>query len=131
MISTRFMTCLAVGALYWAVSCLAEMRDAVGDALELIVDGGVRRGTHVLKALALGANACSIGRPYLYGLGAGGQAGVQRALELLRDEVMRGMALLGCRNIDEVTAEKVRGSRFSSPERPEPAIRREIAATRS
>lgn len=113
------------------VSCLAEMRDAVGDALELIVDGGVRRGTHVLKALALGANACSIGRPYLYGLAAGGQAGVQRALDLLRDEVSRGMALLGCRSIEEVTAEKVRRSRFSSPGVAGPWVRREIAVSRN
>lgn len=84
------------------IDCLAPMRDAVGDALELIVDGGVRRGTHVLKAMALGANACSVGRAYLYGLAAGGQAGVERALGLLRDEVERDLALLGCRSIGEV-----------------------------
>lgn len=76
---------------------LPAIRDAVGAGLELIVDGGVRRGTHVLKALALGADACSIGRPYLYGLAAGGEAGVDRALTLLADEVVRGLGLLGCR----------------------------------
>jgi L-lactate dehydrogenase (cytochrome) len=81
--------------------------------------------------LALGADACSIGRPYLYGLAAGGQAGVQRALDLLRDEVLRGMALLGCRKIDEITPEKVRGSRFSPPERAEPGLQRVIAASRN
>ena len=84
------------------------MRDAVGDAVELIVDGGIRRGTHILKALALGANACSIGRPYLYGLAAGGQAGVERVLGLLREELKRNMALLGCNSIKEVTADRVR-----------------------
>ena len=84
------------------IECLAPIRDAVGDSLELIVDGGIRRGTHVLKALALGANACSIGRPYLYGLAAGGQAGVELALQLLQDELARGMALLGCRTLKEL-----------------------------
>ena len=81
---------------------LPSIREAVGDRLELIVDGGIRRGTHILKALALGANACSIGRPYLYGLAAGGEAGVDRALTLLSDEVARGLALLGCRSIAEL-----------------------------
>jgi L-lactate dehydrogenase (cytochrome) len=90
------------------VDCIAEMRAAVGSGIELIVDGGIRRGTHVLKALALGANACSIGRPYLYGLAAGGQAGVERVLKLLRQELERDMALLGCRRIEEVTSDKVR-----------------------
>ncbi len=90
------------------IDCIAHMRDAVGDAVELILDGGVRRGTHILKALALGADACSIGRAYLYGLGAGGQAGVERALHLLRQELIRDMVLLGCRTLADVTAEKVR-----------------------
>ena len=90
------------------IDCVAPIRDAVGDRLELIVDGGVRRGTHVIKALALGANACAIGRPYLYGLAAGGQAGVERALALLRTEVERSMALLGCRSIVEIKPEHVR-----------------------
>jgi len=84
------------------IDCVAPMRDAVGDALELIVDGGVRRGTHVLKALAMGANACSIGRGYLYALAAGGEAGVDRALKLLRAEIERDMALLGCRSIAQI-----------------------------
>ena len=86
------------------VDLVRDVRDAIGDAAEVIVDGGVRRGTHVLKALALGATACSTGRGYLYGLGAGGEAGVDRALKILRDEVERGLALLGCvraRDLDE------------------------------
>ncbi len=89
------------------VDCIAPIRDAIGDKLELIMDGGVRRGTHILKALAQGANACSIGRPYLYGLAAGGQQGVERAVGLLRDEVERSMALLGCRTIAELRPDKI------------------------
>ena len=90
------------------VSCVASVRDAVGDALEIIVDGGIRRGTHVLKALALGADACSIGRSYLYGLAAGGQRGVEHALHLLREELLRDMALLGCRRLDQVSPDLLR-----------------------
>lgn len=89
------------------IDCLAPMRDAVGTDLELIVDGGIRRGTHVVKALALGADACAIGRAYLYGLAAGGQAGVTRALTLLREEIDRGMALAGCRAVAELTPERL------------------------
>ena len=85
--------------------CIAPIRDAVGDGLELIVDGGVRRGTHILKALAMGADACSIGRPYLYGLAAGGQAGVEHALRLLKEELERDMALLGVKSLSELSPE--------------------------
>lgn len=84
------------------VDCVAPMRDAVGDRLELIVDGGVRRGTHVLKALALGANACSFGRPYLYGLATGGEAGVTHVLKLMRAELKRDMMMMGWRSIADV-----------------------------
>lgn len=90
------------------IDCIIPMRDAVGDALELIVDGGIRRGTHILKALALGADACSIGRPYLYGLAAGGKDGVERALHILREELLRNMALLGCHSISDVNATRIR-----------------------
>lgn len=75
---------------------LAAIVDAVGDSIEVILDGGIRRGTHVLKALAMGANACMIGRGYLYALAAGGQPAVERALQRLRDEVERDMVLMGC-----------------------------------
>lgn len=81
------------------VDCIAAVADALHDRLEIICDGGIRRGTHIVKALALGANACSIGRGYLYPLAAGGQAGVERGLELLLDEVHRTMALLGCDSV--------------------------------
>jgi len=78
------------------VDSVAAVADALRDRLEIICDGGIRRGTHIVKALALGANACSIGRAYLYPLAAGGQRGVERGLGLLRDEMLRAMALLGC-----------------------------------
>ena len=90
------------------IDCVGPIREAVGDRLELVVDGGVRRGTHVIKALALGANAVSIGRPYLYGLASGGQLGVERALALLKAELERSMALLGCRTIAEIGPGHVR-----------------------
>jgi L-lactate dehydrogenase (cytochrome) len=97
-----------LGATPAPIDCVARIRDAVGDKLELIVDGGVRRGTHIIKALALGANACSIGRPYLYGLASGGQRGVERALGLLKAELERSMALLGCRSLAEIRPGHVR-----------------------
>jgi L-lactate dehydrogenase (cytochrome) len=90
------------------IDCLLPMRDAVGGDIELIVDGGIRRGTHVIKALAMGATACSIGRPYLYGLAAGGQRGVERALDLIKTEIERSMALLGCRRIGDLVEQHVR-----------------------
>ncbi len=78
------------------VDCIAKVADALRDRLEIICDGGVRRGSHIVRALALGANACGIGRAYLYPLAAGGRAGVERALGLLRDELRRTLALIGC-----------------------------------
>jgi L-lactate dehydrogenase (cytochrome) len=90
------------------VDCIGEIADAVGDRAEIICDGGIRRGTHVLKALALGATACGIGRPYLYGLAAGGQRGVERVLELFQEEMCRDMRLLGCRTLGELRSSHVR-----------------------
>lgn len=87
------------------VDCIAPIRDAVGSQLELIVDGGIRRGIHIIKALAQGADACSIGRPYLYGLASGGQQGVERALTLLKNELERSMALLGVNAVSELGPE--------------------------
>ena len=84
------------------VDCIATVADALHDRLEIICDGGIRRGNHVVKALALGANACSIGRGYVYALAAGGQPGVERSLGLLRAEVERTMALLGCNSINKL-----------------------------
>ncbi len=87
------------------VDCIAPIRDAVGEKLQLIVDGGIRRGTHIIKALAQGADACSIGRAYLYGLAAGGQAGVERALALLKTEMERSLALLGVSASSQLNAQ--------------------------
>jgi len=84
------------------VDCIAPIADALHGQLEIICDGGVRRGTHVVKALALGANACSIGRGYLFGLAAGGQRGVEHALSLLRTEFERSMALVGCNSVHKL-----------------------------
>ena len=93
------------------VDCIARVAEALHDRLEIICDGGIRRGTHVVKALALGANACSIGRGYLYPLAAGGQAGVERGLQLLRSELERPMALLGCDSIDKLSEQYVQHRR--------------------
>lgn len=81
---------------------VSAIADAVGGQIELIVDGGIRRGTHVLKALAAGATACSGGRWYLYALAGGGTEGVRRATRLLRDELQRDMLLMGCSNVSQL-----------------------------
>ena len=78
-----------------SADALRPVVDAVSGRAEVYVDGGIRRGTDVLKALAMGARAVLIGRPYLWGLAVGGEAGAQRVLELLRDELALGMALAG------------------------------------
>lgn len=81
---------------------LAAIADAVGGQIEIILDGGIRRGTHVLKALAMGATACSGGRMYLYALAGAGTAGVDRAMTLLQGEMERDMLLMGCRTLSEL-----------------------------
>ncbi|MGO4335464.1 alpha-hydroxy acid oxidase [Labrys sp. KB_33_2] len=87
---------------------LAEIVDAVGDRIDVIMDGGVQRGTHVLKALSLGAKAVGLGRYYLFPLAAGGQPAVERALELMRIEIERGMKLMGCTTIAQLTRQNIR-----------------------
>ncbi len=87
---------------------LAEIVDAVGDKIEVILDGGVRRGTHVLKALSLGAKACSFGKGYLFALGAAGQKGVEAILQKMKDEIKRDMTLMGCRSVKELDRSKVK-----------------------
>ncbi len=82
---------------------LAPIADAVAGRAELLVDGGIRRGGDVLKALALGARAVLVGRPVLWGLAVGGEAGVRQALDLLRDELDLALALCGCRSVAEAT----------------------------
>ena len=85
-----------------ALDLVAPVADAVGDRIALICDGGVRRGGDIVKALALGADACMAGRAYLYGLGAGGEAGVDYAISLLAEEMSRTMALIGCASVAEI-----------------------------
>jgi L-lactate dehydrogenase (cytochrome) len=87
---------------------LAEIVDAVGDRIDVMMDGGVHRGTHVLKALSLGAKAVGVGRYYLFPLAAAGQPGVERALELMRTEIERCMRLMGCTSIDQLTRQNLR-----------------------
>lgn len=87
---------------------LPEIVDAVGGQIEIICDGGVRRGTHALKALCAGATAASGGRLYLYALAAAGQYGVERALAILQDEIERGMKLMGVTRVDQLTADRLR-----------------------
>jgi isopentenyl diphosphate isomerase/L-lactate dehydrogenase-like FMN-dependent dehydrogenase len=84
------------------IDVLPEVVEAVGGRAEVFMDGGVRRGTDVVKALALGARACLIGRPYLFGLAAGGQGGVTRVLEILRAEIEQTMALVGCNTVADI-----------------------------
>ncbi len=81
---------------------LSDVVHAVGGRVPVIVDGGIRRGTDVVKALALGASAAAIGRPQLWGLAAAGEEGVRRVLEMLREELALAMALSGCRSIAEI-----------------------------
>jgi L-lactate dehydrogenase (cytochrome) len=87
---------------------LAEIVDAVGDRIDVMMDGGVQRGTHVLKALSLGAKAVGLGRYYLYPLAAAGQAGVERALGLMRAELERDMKLMGCSSVSQLARSNLR-----------------------
>jgi L-lactate dehydrogenase (cytochrome) len=87
---------------------LAEIVDAVGDKLDVICDGGIMRGTHVLKALSVGAKACSGGRLYLYALAAAGEPGVARAVSLLRGEIERGMQLMGVNAVNQLNRDNLR-----------------------
>jgi L-lactate dehydrogenase (cytochrome) len=87
---------------------LAEIVDSAGDRIDVLMDGGVQRGTHVLKALSVGAKAVGVGRYYLYPLAAAGQAGVERALDLMRAELERDMKLMGCTTIDDLSRDNLR-----------------------
>ena len=87
---------------------LAEICDAVGDKIDVICEGGIQRGTHVLKALSVGAKCCSIGRYYLYALAAAGETGVERALNQLKLEIERDMKLMGVTKIDQLDRSNIR-----------------------
>jgi L-lactate dehydrogenase (cytochrome) len=81
---------------------LPEIAAAVGDRIEVLLDGGIRRGSDIVKALCLGARAVMVGRAYAYGLGAAGSAGVARAIEILRSDLVRTLKLLGCTSVAEL-----------------------------
>ena len=87
---------------------MSEIIDAVGDKLEVILDGGIHRGTHILKALSLGAKAVGGGRMYLYALAAAGQKGVERALGIFRQELERDMKLMGCTKLSDLSKSNIR-----------------------
>ena len=87
---------------------LDEIIDAVGGKIEIICDGGIRRGSHILKALSKGANACSGGRLYLYALASGGEVGVTKAIENLKNEVERDMKLMGVTKINQLNRTNLR-----------------------
>ena len=94
-----------------ALSVLPEVVDAVAARADVLVDGGIRRGTDVAKALALGATACLVGRPYHYGLAAGGEDGVGRVIDILTAELDRTLAFLGCTSVGELDASRIRVTR--------------------
>tara|TARA_Y100000748_G_scaffold281985_1_gene261995 strand:+ start:684 stop:1835 length:1152 start_codon:yes stop_codon:yes gene_type:complete len=87
---------------------IKEISDAVGDKVEIILDGGVRRGTHVIKAIAAGAKACSFGKAFLFSLSAGGQKGVEKLLKNIRDEIERDMMLMGCKSLSDLNRTKIK-----------------------
>jgi L-lactate dehydrogenase (cytochrome) len=90
-----------------SISMLPKIADAIGSELEIMFDGGIRSGQDVFRALALGARACLSGRAYIYGLGAGGEAGVARAIEIIRNELDITMALTGVRDVAEIDRQKI------------------------
>ena len=85
-----------------SIAALPRIADAVGSSIEVLFDGGIRSGQDIMRALALGARACLSGRAYIYGLGAGGQAGVARAIEIMRNELSVSMALTGVTSVDKI-----------------------------
>lgn len=85
-----------------SIDALPAIADRIGDRAEVFLDGGVRRGTDVITALCLGADAVFVGRPFLYGLAAGGEAGVCSVLKILRDEISRGLILMGCPSVSRL-----------------------------
>ncbi|MBV8590476.1 MAG: alpha-hydroxy-acid oxidizing protein, partial [Acetobacteraceae bacterium] len=98
-----------------ACAALPGVVNAIGGQAQIILDGGVRRGTDILKALALGASACMIGRPFLWGLASAGPAGVARTLKIFRDELDNGLALLGVRSLKDISGTTFGGKTPSAP----------------
>ena len=95
------------------IDCIKPIRDTIGNDLELIVDGGIRRGNHVIKAIATGADACSISRAYLYGLSAGGQARIEKCLSIFQTELERSITILGTQTIKDIKPEDL--SKLNEP----------------
>ncbi|HIK96266.1 MAG TPA: alpha-hydroxy-acid oxidizing protein, partial [Planctomycetes bacterium] len=91
-----------------SIDVLHEVAQAVDGKIEILMDGGVRRGGDVMKALAYGAKAVLIGRPQAWALAAGGEAGVKRVLDILRDELTNAMIASGCATVDDVSASLLR-----------------------
>jgi len=91
-----------------ALDILTEVKMAVGSEMEILIDGGITRGSDVIKAIALGASAVLIGRSYLYGLAAGGEEGVSRVYEIIEDEMKRVMQLIGCKSLSDLGPEYVK-----------------------
>ena len=85
-----------------SISALPKIADAVSQEIEVMFDGGIRSGQDVLRALALGAKGCLIGRPYIFGLGAAGEAGVAKAIEIIRRELDVSMALTGVKSVRKI-----------------------------
>ena len=91
-----------------SISALPKVADAVGSEIEVMFDGGIRSGQDLMRALALGARSCLIGRSYIYGLGAGGQAGVAQAIEIIRNELDVTMALCGVNRVRDIDRQRAR-----------------------
>lgn len=106
-----------------AIDVLPEVVDAVQGRAEVILDGGIRRGSDVVKAIALGARACMIGRPFLYGLASNGQAGVELSLDILSKEIDRTLALIGRPKLSELDRSALRMDLLPSATEPRPALR--------
>jgi isopentenyl diphosphate isomerase/L-lactate dehydrogenase-like FMN-dependent dehydrogenase len=98
-----------------AIEVLAEVVEVLPDHIDVAVDSGFTRGAEVCAALALGAKAVGVGRLQCWGLGVGGVAGLSRVLEILRDEITRTMANIGCREVSELTPDRVRWSTPAPP----------------
>jgi len=93
-----------------SISVLPAIADAVGSSIEVLLDGGIRSGQDIMRAIALGARACLSGRAYIYGLGAGGEAGVERSIEILRNELDVTMALTGVTRVDQIDRGVIAGA---------------------
>jgi len=107
-----------------SISALPKVADAVGSGTEVLFDGGIRTGSDMMRALALGARACLVGRPYIYGLGAGGKPGVAKAIDILKSELSVTMALTGTNNIKDIDGRVIVGGKESKKPKKKAARKR-------